>query len=45
MRVDSSIFLVEPKRLPVCWKRQSKRVLSIVTGLDYLGSNRERWAF
>jgi hypothetical protein len=30
MRVDSSIFLVEPKHIPVCWKLQSKRVWSIV---------------
>ena len=32
--VDSSIFLVEPKHIPVCWKLQSKRVLSMVAALD-----------
>jgi hypothetical protein len=42
MRVASSIFLVEPKHIPVCWKLQSKRVLSIVTGLDRPGSKPER---
>jgi hypothetical protein len=34
MRADSAIFLVEPKHIPVCWKQPSKRVLSIMTGLD-----------
>jgi hypothetical protein len=34
MRVESSIFLVEHKHIPVCWKLPSKRVLSVVTGLD-----------
>jgi hypothetical protein len=42
MRVASSIFLLEPKHIPVCWKLQSKRVLSIVTGLDRPGSKPER---
>jgi protein involved in polysaccharide export with SLBB domain len=37
MRVASSIFLVGPKHIPVCWKLQSKRVLLIVTGLDFSG--------
>jgi len=34
MRMESSIFLVGLKHIPVCWNLQSKRVLLTVTGLD-----------
>jgi hypothetical protein len=32
--VDPSHFSSEPKYIPVCWKLQSKRVLSMVASID-----------